>query len=209
MAVVYAHYKKTNNEIFYIGIGDNISRAYEWGRNKHWCNIVKKYDYEIEILIENITWELACEYEMYLIRFYGRHDKKLGPLVNLTDGGDGVLGLRHTEEYKERLKTSGPMSNLEVVAKWKDSINNRTQQQKENTRSKILNSTFGKYTEEELKERYEKIANTMKGIKRPNTSKKMKGQSKQKIKCPHCEIESQASLAYRWHFDNCKNKIYE
>jgi NUMOD3 motif len=39
-----------------------------------------------------------------LVEYYGRKDKKLGPLINHTDGGDGSTGLRVTEENKEKAR---------------------------------------------------------------------------------------------------------
>ena len=44
-------------------------------------------------------------------------------------------------------------------------------------------------------------------LKKPKINKSNYSYPKNKIKCPYCEMEAQASLAYRWHFDNCKNKI--
>lgn len=89
MAIVYAHYRKTDNEIFYIGVGKSEKRAYsKHGRNSHWEKVVNKCEYRAEILADGLTWEQACEFEIMLIRFYGRDDMKLGPLVNKTNGGD-------------------------------------------------------------------------------------------------------------------------
>jgi hypothetical protein len=103
MAVVYQHMRKDTNEIFYIGIGDN-DRPYEkHGRNQYWHNIVNKYGYELEILIEDISWELAIEFEIFLIAFYGRKNKKLGPLVNLTDGGEGTHGYVASKETRKKM----------------------------------------------------------------------------------------------------------
>jgi hypothetical protein len=196
VAIVYAHYKKTNNEIFYIGIGDNISRAYEWGRNNHWCNIVKKYDYEVEILIDDITWELACEYEMYLIEFYGRFDKKLGPLVNLTDGGDGSLGYIHLDVAKSKMRKR---RSEEAKANMRKPKSNEH-------KTKLSLSLIGrkKSRESELKR-----IKSREGYKHSEETKaKMKG-PKEKAVCPHCNKEGGAGNMKRWHFDNCKNKIYE
>lgn len=104
MAFVYQHVRKDTCELFYIGIGKNKKRAYSlYNRNKHWHNIVNKHGYEIEILIDNISWELACEFETILINFYGRFDKKLGPLVNMTNGGDGSNGYITSNETKNLL----------------------------------------------------------------------------------------------------------
>lgn len=100
---VYRHLKPCN-EVFYIGIG-TIKRPHsKHNRNKHWKNIVNKHGYKIEILHENLSWNLACEIEICLIKFYGRKDLGLGKLVNMTDGGDGVLGFKHSEKSKLNMK---------------------------------------------------------------------------------------------------------
>lgn len=104
MAVVYQHRRKDMNEIFYIGIGATESRAYETaGRSKYWKNIVNKVGYEIDILIKNLSWEDVCIIEKGLIADFGRKDLRLGPLVNLTDGGDGCLGREMTAETREKI----------------------------------------------------------------------------------------------------------
>ena len=89
--------------MFNIGIGGKTSRAYtKHGRNKYWKNTVNKHGYEVEILCEDLTWEQACEAEIHLIAFYGRSDLGLGPLVNMTDGGEGMQNL--SPETREKLK---------------------------------------------------------------------------------------------------------
>jgi len=108
MAYVYRHRRLDKNEIFYIGIGsDNkgkYSRAYSKdNRNKHWDNLIKLTEYQVEIISEDwLTWEEACEKEKFWIRFYGRVDLKTGSLVNMTDGGDGNLN----PSYETREKIS-------------------------------------------------------------------------------------------------------
>lgn len=59
--VLYAHYKKSNNEIFYIGYGDFDRPHSKSGRNQHWHNVVKKHDYLVEILETNLSLEQAKE----------------------------------------------------------------------------------------------------------------------------------------------------
>ena len=110
MAVLYRHIRLDKNEPFYIGIGDKESRAYsQKSRTKFWKNIAKQ-GCEVEILFEDLTWEQACEKEKEFIALHGRRDLGKGTLVNLTDGGEGTLGYRHTEEakLKNRLASLGP-----------------------------------------------------------------------------------------------------
>jgi hypothetical protein len=110
--VVYQHIRLDTNEIFYIGIGKTKKRCFsKFNRNKYWNNIVNKTAYKVEIIHNNLCcWELACYIETHLIQFYGRKDLGKGVLVNMTDGGEGVLnshhnlGKRHSEETKLKMR---------------------------------------------------------------------------------------------------------
>ena len=107
MAIVYRHKRNDTNDTFYIGIGKTDKRSYSHrNRNKYWYNIVNKVGYTIEIVKTDISWDDACDIENLLIMSYGRKDLGLGLLVNMTDGGDGFIGGRHSEEFKEKMKTS-------------------------------------------------------------------------------------------------------
>ena len=65
MVIVYQHRRKDNNEIFYIGIGKNRSRAYSKNmRNKYWQHIVNKVGFCVNILLEGIHWNDACIIEI-------------------------------------------------------------------------------------------------------------------------------------------------
>lgn len=107
MPYLYRHIRLDKNEPFYIGIGSDkfYNRAYEKGnrRNKIWNKIVNKTTYEVEILLDNITWEYACKKEIEFINLYGRIDLKSGTLANLTDGGDGTIGVIYSDERKKEL----------------------------------------------------------------------------------------------------------
>ena len=52
-------------------------------------------------LKQNITEEEAFRHETYMISVLGRKDLGTGILRNLTDGGDGTSGYKHTEEWKK------------------------------------------------------------------------------------------------------------
>lgn len=107
MAYVYKHIRKDTNEVFYIGIGIRLSRVYsKYSRNKFWKNIVRRVGFEYEIIDSDMSWESACELEKKLIKHYGRRDLNEGTLVNMTDGGDGVInrkGWTHSEETKLKI----------------------------------------------------------------------------------------------------------
>lgn len=109
MAYVYRHIRKDKNQPFYIGIGsdDNYNRAHsKANRNKHWNNIVNKTNYTVQIIIDNITWEEACEKEIEFILLYGKISDGFGILCNITDGGGGILGYKHSVKTKIKISKS-------------------------------------------------------------------------------------------------------
>lgn len=107
MAYVYRHIRHDKNEPFYIGIGKTKYRATaKQNRNPIWNRIVEKTTYGVEILFDDIQWETACEKEIEFIKMYGRIDKKTGILANMTDGGDGNLGLVHSDEALNKIRQS-------------------------------------------------------------------------------------------------------
>lgn len=58
---------------------------------------------KIEKVLEGVDEQTAKAEEIRLIALYGRADLGLGPLTNMTDGGDGQSGRIWTEERKESI----------------------------------------------------------------------------------------------------------
>ena len=105
MAYVYRHIRLDKNEPFYIGIGSDkeYKRASTpKNRNIFWKRVVNKTDFEVEILCDNLNWDEACIKEKEFISLYGRKDKNKGSLCNLTDGGDGSVGVIVSEYGKKQ-----------------------------------------------------------------------------------------------------------
>lgn len=101
---------KFSFEPFYIGKGTK-GRCYSGIRDKKSSrkvskinSIIKKGDFPIIIKIEEgLTNKEAQEKEKLYIKKIGRIDLGLGPLTNMTTGGDGGLGIKHSEEWKKIL----------------------------------------------------------------------------------------------------------
>ena len=106
---VYKHTNKINGKI-YIGItSQNPYRRWKNGRgyshNKHFESAIKQYgwnNFEHEILIDNLSEDMAGKYEIILIRQYNCRDKNYG--YNKADGGEiGNKGLSPTLETKKKI----------------------------------------------------------------------------------------------------------
>lgn len=104
MAVVYRHIRLDKNEPFYIGIGQNRRAYAKNGRNQIWHRIVAKTEYDVEILFDDVSWDFAVEKEREFISLYGRMDNKTGILANMTDGGEGIVNHKHSEQTKSKMR---------------------------------------------------------------------------------------------------------
>ena len=100
MAIVYIHIKPHNRDIFYVGIGNDIKRAYRnEGRNDHWTKVYNKYGKIVDIIATDLSLDAAKEMEKHLIASIG-----LSALCNKTLGGEGFFGGTHSGETRERLR---------------------------------------------------------------------------------------------------------
>jgi hypothetical protein len=105
MAYVYRHVRLDKNEPFYIGIGksdSDFNRAYSHkNRNVYWNNIVNVTEHRVEIMLQDITWEEACEKEIEFIDLYKKNTQN-GSLCNISDGGGGGYLSKEINEKRKR-----------------------------------------------------------------------------------------------------------
>ena len=102
---VYEHTRNDTNVVFYVGKGKN-KRAYsKHHRNQYWTNIVNKAGgFTVKFIAKDLDEELALLVEIERIDQL----KRLGyVLCNITEGGEGSSGYKHT---KEALKKIGAAS---------------------------------------------------------------------------------------------------
>jgi hypothetical protein len=88
-------------------------------------------------LKQNLTETEAFRHEIYMIAVLGRKDLGTGILRNLTDGGEGVSGYRHSDETKMFIKEVGKGRKHSDKTKKKISIGNKGKKQTEETKKKI------------------------------------------------------------------------
>jgi group I intron endonuclease len=176
MAIVYEHLRNDTNEVFYVGIGENEKRAYsKYNRNMYWHNIVNKHGYTINIIHNDISWEDACEIEKELIAKYGRKNLGLGNLVNCTDGGEGILGLVHSEETRQRISEAKKGEKHHMFGK---NLSEETKQKISESIKGEKHHMFGKNLSEETRQR---ISEAQKGEKNSMFGKIHSEETKQKI----------------------------
>ena len=102
---VYAYLRSKDSERgvkyspYYIGKGCG-KRAFE----KHGRTVPAPVDNSYIVFVEEGLTEIeAFSLEIYCIPSYGRIDLGNGILHNRTDGGDGVSGLSHSQETKNKM----------------------------------------------------------------------------------------------------------
>lgn len=130
--------------------------------------------------------------ENELVLKYGRVDNNTGILRNLTNGGEGSSGFKHSDEtieylriYQKSLNWCGeknPFYKGKFSEEFLDFLRQRTGDK---------NPMFGKIHSEKSKD--------LMSVNRFNVPLTQ-------IECPHCGLIGSNSNMKRWHFDNCKNK---
>lgn len=112
--MTYYVYKVTNssNGKFYIGKTNDLQKrwynhvycALVDKESTHFYNAIRKYgakSFLIETIVECDTEDLALEQEIYWIATLKSNCRDIG--YNITNGGDGASGLKHTEETKKKI----------------------------------------------------------------------------------------------------------
>lgn len=95
--LVYAHYRLDTGECFYIGKGTEKRAQAKDCRNIIWKRIEAKAGRKIIVLQYFVNEHDALAFEVDLIAKYN-------PVANITAGGEGVSGLKHTDETKEKCR---------------------------------------------------------------------------------------------------------
>lgn len=184
----YVHAKPnttTAHGIFYVGKGVK-QRSIDFNhRNKYHRNIVNKYGKQNILVgkVECTTEQLAFELEIGLIKCLHRMGVTL---ANLSNGGEGATGMKHSQETKDKLsamkigkkmsdetkaklskhfkgrKTGPTGKSMSAASKLKISIAKKGTKHTPEARKKIAEAGKGRIFSEETKR---KIAEKLKGNK--------------------------------------------
>ena len=220
-AYVYTLSDPRNGTPFYVGKGHgkrcefhlDEAKYYTKRKSKKLNKIRKLMSLGMQPIItkveENVFDAQAIDFECLLIA----EMRDIGiPLTNMTDGGDGAKGYKHTEEH---LKYVSKLFKGRVVSE--ETRQKMRKPKSETGRANIakarLTTTY-RPSEETKRKTSEALLgrpSPMKGRKQSKEAKaKMsamrKGLPKPKVACPHCQKFIAVNTAKRWHFDNCKER---
>ena len=145
--LVYRHTSPSGK--VYIGITTQTPKVrWQYGNGYKSCklfyNTIIKYGWENikhEILFSNIDEGRAKDLEINLIKHY----KNLGISLNITDGGDGTLGMQWTPEMREKLRIS------KLGSKASESTKKRMREVRAGTNKGENNPMWGRTHSEETK----------------------------------------------------------
>lgn len=204
---------RKEDEPFYVGKGKDKRAESHLNSNKEdnpfKTNVINKIKADglnpvIEYHSENLTESVALNQEIALIKQYGRRDLGLGPLTNLTDGGEGTSGYIRTEEsqakWYESRKISGYKHSADVIDKIAKS--NTGKKRSEETKRKLSESHLGKPQSEESNR---KRSETQKGRTLPEKQKLFLSESRMGKGNPMFGKES--PMKGRTHSEETKDKI--
>lgn len=201
---LYAYINKRTGLPYYIGKGKDKRAFKKHGRVKTPKD--KRY---IIFMESNLTEIGALALERRYIAWYGREDNNTGVLKNLTDGGDGVSGHKHSQEFKDQvgewarnlprtkehcskisLKLKGVKKSEESIVKMK-----KTKKEKNhvpwNKGKTLPKSYFDHMRKPKTEETKAKISESI--IAKRKT-------------CEHCNKLISSTAYTRFHGENCKFK---
>ena len=220
-AYVYTLTDPRNGMPFYVGKGHGKRCEFHIDEAKYYIKRKSKKLNKIRKLLslgmkpvitkveQNVSDAQALDFECLLIE----EMRSVGiPLTNMTDGGDGAKGYKHTQEHLEYVSKlfKGRIVSEETKQKMRKP---KSEEGRANIAKARLTTTY-RPSEETKRKTSEALlgrVSPMKGKKQPDEARaKMsafhKGKPKPKVECPYCQKSVAVNTSKRWHFDNCKSK---
>ena len=210
MNIYYVYeYLREDLTPYYVGKGKNT----RW-RDKHSVAVPPKD--RVRFVATELTELQAFDLEKQLILDYGRKDLGTGPLRNLTSGGEGISGFKHSNETKKLLRQHqlGKPKSEEAIRKQQETRKRNNKSIGGWTHSEEWKSNMSKIMsgKKQSDEHLAKLSAVRKGKKQsPELVAKraaaLRGRPQERIICPHCKKEGGLTGMKRYHFDNCKHQV--
>lgn len=181
-------------EVFYVGKGKNDRAWSSKQRSRFWHSITSKAPWSVCFHAIGLTEDEAVILERELIDLFGRRDVGLGPLVNHTNGGEGISGLVFTDEHRRKLSESNankgkPLSDLVRRRMSKSKIGHEVSDQ---TRDKLSKALKGQKRSQEIGEKISK------GLRGRKLSKLHRERVSASLKGKKLSEEHKAKLRAAW-----------
>ena len=200
MFYVYEHIRPDTGAVFYVGKGKKYRCFESKKRNSYWKNIVSKTGgFEVKFVVKDIDEELAFLVEQELIDKLKLQGFRL---TNLTNGGEGICGYKHTEESRKifsKTMTKTMQTYKHIVRQRQLGENNSAK--KDGVGTKISKALTGKKLSEETKNK----------ISRPrgkNPKAKIVFFNNQKFDCVK-DLSDFLNINYRTLLSKMKYKIID
>lgn len=204
MASVYGLIRESDKTIRYIGMtSKSVQERFEIHvrtskrkRNFPVYDWMRKYpDVTYVVLHEGVSVEEALELEKLEI-------SRTPNLLNLTLGGDGTFGYKHTDKTRIRLSEVQKGKKIPEEQKAKMSAAHKGKVRSEAERAAIGSGRRGAKHSDESKAKMALAARN----RTPEQKAKLAESARNRtlVTCPNCNIQTQPNNAKRWHFDNCK-----
>jgi len=180
---VYEHIRLDTMKPFYVGKGQGDRAHRHSCRNIYWKRVVKKHGYLIRFVAKNLNEELAFLTEIERIDQL----RRLGlDLTNMSDGGEGQTGYKHTDETKAKMALAhigsiGPWRGKKFPDEIKQKISAKltesyaTTDRAKRISDKLKNRFFSEEHRSKLSQAIKKVVRTQEH--RNNLSKSLKGKT--------------------------------